>query len=226
MRKMSAAEKKKYDQLTRQAEDLREKIEAIENKPVIYGYARVSTKGQAKDGNSLPAQEKALKAAGAEEIYKDAYTGSTTERPALKELLGALKSGDTLVVTKLDRIARSVQDGIKLIDSLLEKNIAVNVLNMGRLDNTPTGKLIRNVMLAFAEFERSMIMERTREGKEIARTRQGFREGRKPKFTDHQLAHAVELLQDHTYSEVMDLLKMSKSTLIRAVRKYRGKPKP
>lgn len=222
MRKMTAAEKKEYDKLTKQAEQLKMQLEALENKPVTYGYARVSTKGQAKDGNSLEAQEKALVAAGAEEIYKDAYTGSTTERPALKELLSVMKSGDTLVVAKLDRIARSVQDGIKLIDSLLDRNIAVNVLNMGRLDNTPTGRLIRNVMLAFAEFERSMIMERTREGKEIARTRQGFREGRKPKFTEYQLVHAVELLKDHTYAEVAEQMKMSKSTIIRAVKQYGG----
>ena len=117
---------------------------------MIYGYARVSTKGQAKDGNSLEAQEKALRDAGAMEIYTDAFTGTKTHRPELDKLLSVMVDGDTLVVTKLDRIARSVSQGSDLIQSLLNKGISVRILNMGLMDNTPTGRLIRNVMLAFA----------------------------------------------------------------------------
>ena len=103
---------------------------------MIYGYARVSTKGQAKDGNSLEAQEAELKKAGAEKIYTDAYTGTQTHRPELDKLIGVLQDGDTIVVTKLDRIARSLRQGIDLIDSLVEKGVAVNVMNMGKIDNT------------------------------------------------------------------------------------------
>ena len=91
-----------------------------------------------------------------------------------------LQAGDKLVVTKLDRIARSASQGIELVQTLLDKGITVHVLNMGLLDNTPTGKLIRNIMLAFAEFERDMIIERTQEGKAIARRQPDFREGRPP----------------------------------------------
>ncbi len=138
---------------------------------MVYGYTRVSTKGQAKDGNSLEAQEGALRAAGATEIYSDAFTGTKSHRPELDKLLAAMEPGDKLVVTKLDRIARSATQGIELIQSLLDKGITVHVLNMGLMDNTPTGKLIRNIMLAFAEFERDMIVERTGEGKAIARQR-------------------------------------------------------
>ncbi len=83
---------------------------------MIYGYARVSTKGQAKDGNSLEAQEAELKKGGGEKIYTDAYTGTQTHRPELDKLIGVLQDGDTIVVTKLDRIARSLRQGIDLID--------------------------------------------------------------------------------------------------------------
>ena len=136
---------------------------------MIYGYARVSTKGQAKDGNSLEAQEIALRSAGAIEIYADAFTGTKANRPELDKLLAVMQSGDTMVVTKLDRIARSATQGIALIQSLLDRGIVVHVLNMGLMDNTPTGKLIRNIVLTFAEFERDMIVERTQEGKAIAK---------------------------------------------------------
>lgn len=145
---------------------------------MIYGYARVSTNGQAKDGNSLEAQEAILKDNGAEIIYKDSFTGTLKNRPQLDKLMKELKSGDTLIVTKLDRIARSTIHGIELIEELIARGVTVNILNMGVMDNTPTGKLIRNIFFAFAEFERDMIVERTSEGKAIARQRDDFTEGR------------------------------------------------
>ena len=182
---------------------------------MIYGYARVSTKGQAKDGNSLEAQETALKNAGAVKIYSDAFTGTKSHRPELDNLLDTLKEGDTIVVTKLDRIARSANQGMALIQSLLDKNIKVHVLNMGMMDNTPTGRLIRNVMLAFAEFERDMIVERTQEGKSIARQNKDYREGRPKKFSHAQISHALSLLNDNSYKQVEQMTGISKSTLIR-----------
>ncbi len=186
---------------------------------MIYGYARVSTKTQAKDGNSLEAQENALRAAGATEIYADAFTGTKSHRPELDKLLAVMQSNDTLKVTKLDRIARSATQGIELIQSLLDKGITVHVLNMGVMDNTPTGKLVRNVMLAFAEFERDMIVERTTEGKAIAKQNPDFKEGRPPKYSRTQLNHAMELLGQYSYKQVEDMTGISKSTLLRAKRK-------
>lgn len=121
---------------------------------MIYGYARVSTKGQARDGNSLEAQTSALTEAGAEKIYYDSYTGTTTDRPEFDKLKDILSPGDKLLITKLDRFARTVAQGSLLIESLIEKGVTVHVLNIGIMDNTPTGKLIRNIMLSFAEFER------------------------------------------------------------------------
>ncbi len=183
---------------------------------MIYGYARVSTRGQAKDGNSLEAQEMALRSAGATVVYADAFTGTKAHRPELDKLIALMQSGDTMVVTKLDRIARSATQGIELIQKLLEKGIVVHVLNMGLMDNTPTGKLIRNIMLAFAEFERDMIVERTQEGKAVAKMNPDYKEGRPKKFSKAQIAHAVGLLEQYSYKQVEKMTGISKSTLIRA----------
>ena len=147
---------------------------------MIYGYARVSTKGQAKDGNSLEVQENVLRGNGAQIIYPESFTGTKKDRPKLNELMGVLKEGDTLVVTKLDRIARSTRDGLDIIDELIDRGVTINIINMGKFDNSPSGKLMRTIFLAFAEFERDMIVERTSEGKAICReTKPDWREGRK-----------------------------------------------
>ena len=185
---------------------------------MVYGYARVSTKLQATDGNSLESQEKQLQSAGATIIYKDAFTGTKTDRPELDKLKEKLVPGDKIIVTKLDRLARSTEDGLSLIKEWHEKDITVHVLNMGCIDSTPTGKLILTVMLAFAEFERDMICERTQEGRAIARLNPEYREGRKKKYSKAQMKHALELLNTHSYKQVEALTGISKSTLIRAKR--------
>ena len=138
---------------------------------MIYGYARVSTNGQARDGNSLDAQISALKHAGAEAIFSDVFSGTKNNRPQLDKLLKVIQSGDTLIITKLDRIARSLIQGIQLLESLSDKGVIIDVLNMGIIDSSPTEKLIRNIMLCFSEFERDMILQRTMEGKAIAKQR-------------------------------------------------------
>ena len=183
---------------------------------MIYGYARVSTKGQAKDGNSLEGQETALREAGATIIYSDTFTGTKAHRPELDKLLSEIKEGDKLIVTKLDRIARSATQGIELVNSLLDKGVIVHILNMGIMDNTPTGKLIRTIMLAFAEFERDMIVERTQEGKAIAKQKPDFTEGRPKKFGREQIELALSLLEENRYKQVEAKTGISKSTLIRA----------
>lgn len=185
---------------------------------MIYGYARVSTRGQMTDGNSLESQEKMLRDAGAVEIYREAYTGTKTDRPELTKLLGVLIDGDTLIITKLDRIARSLSQGVELINGLLEKGVRVHILNVGIMDNTPSSKLIRNIFFSFAEFERDMIVERTQEGKEMAKQKEGFTEGRPKKYSPKQVEHALNLLVDHSYKQVEELTGISKSTLIRAKR--------
>ncbi len=179
-----------------------------------YGYIRVSTKGQAKDGNSLEGQEKQLKEAGAEKIFKDVFTGKKIERPQLKKLLKAVDDGDSIIVTKLDRMARTAYEGIKVVNDLLEKGVSVHILNIGIIDNSPTGKLIRTIFLGFAEFERDMIIERTQEGKAIAKLKPGFKEGR-PRIDKARMDHAMELLETESYNSVASQTGISKSSLIR-----------
>lgn len=188
---------------------------------MIYGYARVSTKAQTKDGNSLEAQERALKDSGACDIYVDAFTGTKTDRPEFDKLMDKIQKGDTLIVTKLDRFARSMTQGSELVSDLIEKGIRVYILNIGVMDNTPSSKLIRNIFFAFAEFERDMIIERTMEGKAIAKQNPDFREGRPKKYSRKQIEHALELLKSNSYKQVEDMTGISKSTLIRA-KKRRG----
>lgn len=214
-RQLTFEEIEEYKRLTRDAEQIQLKMDELMNQPIVYGYARVSTRGQARDGNSLEYQEEQLRSAGAEKIYYDTYTGKVSERPELDKLMKKLQSGDTLVVTKLDRIARSVAAGSELIDELNNKGVKVNILNMGIIDDTPTGKLLRNVMLSFAEFERDLIVQRTQEGKEIAKRKPGYREGRPRKYSKKQLEHAMELLKDNSYSQVAEMTGISVSTLTR-----------
>ena len=121
-----------------------------------------------------------------------------------------------MIVTKLDRIARSVTQGIELVNALIEKGVIVHILNMGIMDNTPTGKLIRTIMLAFAEFERDMIVERTQEGKAIAKQKPDYKEGRPKKFGRKQIELALSLLEENSYKQVEEQTGISKSTLIRA----------
>ena len=190
---------------------------------MIYGYARVSTAGQAASGNSLADQQEQLTNAGCQEIIVEQYTGSTTHRPAFSQLLDKLQPDDTLVVTKLDRIARNAGEGINLINDLMKKGIKVHILNIGLLDNTPTGKLIANIMLAFAQFERDMIIERTQAGKAIAKQKADFVDGR-PRIAASQTDHALELLEEGlSYKQVARKTGISISTLARRVREKRAK---
>ena len=158
---------------------------------MIYGYARVSTKGQARDGNSLEAQRAELIQSGAKEIFSESFTGTKTSRPELDKLILKLCDGDMVVITKLDRIARNAKSGLEIIDSILERGASIRILNMGTFDSSPIGKMMRTVLLAFAEFERDMIVQRTAEGKEIARQKKGYREGR-PKIDTADIEYYIE----------------------------------
>lgn len=190
---------------------------------MIYGYGRVSTIKQAKDGNSLEAQEKILKENGAKDIYLDAYSGKSIDRPEYNKLRKKLRPGDTLIITKLDRIARSTSSGIKTIEDLINSGIIVNVLNIGKMDDSPTGKLIRNIMLSFAEFERDMIVERTQEGKRLAANKPGYRDGRPKKYGREQVNLALELLNNYTYQQVSKMTGISVSTIQREKAKKSNK---
>lgn len=189
----------------------------------IVGYCRVSTKKQLLEGNGLEAQEKEiLERYNNAIIYKEQFTGSVIERPVLNEVLSELQSGDMLVVTKLDRLARNTVEGIEIVQELFKKEVAVHVLNIGLLENTSMGKFFLTTLLAVAEMERNTIIERTQSGREIARTKRGYREGRPKKYEKEQLNHAMELLDTHSYSQVEKLTGISISTLTREKRKRKA----
>ena len=195
------------------------KIEEVKEANKVYGYCRVSTKGQI-DNNSLEQQKEEITNRYYNAIcYEEGYTGKTTQRPVFNKLVEKLEIGDTLVVTKLDRLCRSTKEGLEIIEKLKKEGIKLHILNMGLIENTPVGNLIITNLLAFAEFERAMIIERTQTGKTIAKTKAGFKEGRPKKFNEKEINHALSLLSvnggDKSYKEVEELLHISKSTLIR-----------
>lgn len=186
---------------------------------MIYGYARVSSKKQLR-GNSLEEQTATLTANGATNITVEQFTGKTTSRPKLQALIDSLQSGDTLMVSKLDRLARNVTEGIELIRALFKKGVKVHVLNIGLLENTSMGNFFITTLLAVAELERSMIIERTQAGKEVARTKAGYREGRPP-IRQEKIKLAIELLSKHSYKEVETMTGISRATLGRYRRRVK-----
>ncbi|MDF9530593.1 recombinase family protein [Bacillus cereus] len=181
---------------------------------VKYGYARVSTLNQ-----DLESQIQTLEKEGCKKIYSEKFTGTKFDRPKFQELLSVLEKGDSLVVTKLDRFARSTEHAIQTIKMLFDKGVKVHILNMGLVEDTPTGRLMFNIMSAFAEFERDMIVERTQEGKAIAKLNPNFKEGRPKKYNKEQMEHALNLLKTESYRKVERKTGISVSTLQREKRK-------
>ncbi len=182
----------------------------------IYGYARVSTTGQ-----DLKTQVEQLANAGVPtaNIFSEKFTGAKTSRPVFNQVLAKLQRGDVLTVTKLDRFARNVADANHVIQDLFERQIAVNVLNIGKIENTPTGRLIFNIFSSFAEFERDMILTRTQEGKAYAkRHKKNYQEGRPRRTITPQYQAVYEYLQDHSYKETAQSFALSESTVYRIKR--------
>ena len=186
----------------------------------VYGYARVSTRGQ-----SLGDQKQKLLSSGVDKanLYSEKFTGTTTARPQFQKLMDAIKTGDTLVITKLDRLARNTKEALEVIEDLLERDVAINVLNIGTVENTSIGRMIYTILLSVATLERDMIVERTQEGKAYAKKHNpNFKEGRPKRKLTAQHLHAIELLEKQSYAEVEKLTGLSKSTLQRIKRQYKA----
>jgi DNA invertase Pin-like site-specific DNA recombinase len=153
---------------------------------MIVGYARVST-----DGQSLEAQQSALAGAGAERIFSEKVSGARSDRKALAKAMAALGAGDILLVTRLDRLARSTRDLLNVLASIAERGAGFRSIADAMIDTTsPHGKLILAVLGALSEFERTMILSRTSEGRKRAQDR-GVKFGRKPKLSPFQVAEAL-----------------------------------
>jgi DNA invertase Pin-like site-specific DNA recombinase len=152
----------------------------------IIGYARVST-----DGQTLDSQFAALKGAGAEQVFAEKVSGAVTDRRQLGKAIAALSPGDTLIVTRLDRLARSTRDLLNVLDAVANAQAGFRSLADAWADTTtPHGRLMLTVLGGLAEFERSLILARTAEGRTRAKAR-GVRFGRKPTLTPHQRMEAL-----------------------------------
>lgn len=175
----------------------------------IYGYARVSTAGQ-----SLNEQKETLKIAGADMIFSEKYSGTTTSRPQFEKLINLIEPNDTLIITKLDRFARNTREALTLIDDLLTEKIMIKVLNLGTIDNTPMGRMIVRTLLSVAEMERDMIIERTRAGKVFAKQHNpNYREGRPKRKKDSRNTAIFEYSQNHTVRDTAAAFNISVRTV-------------
>lgn len=189
-----------------------------------YGYARVSTVHQRKDGNSLEDQRNQLLQEGCDFIIEEQFTGSRMDRPKFKRLCDQLNAGDTLVVCKLDRFARTVVEGALTCRELMQRGIRIHILNMGIIEDTPVGRLILTTFLAFAEFERDIIRERTMAGKEVARQRPGYREGRPKLYTEEVKKRTVLIATELSVRMTAQVTGIPRSTVQRWVHEVNGTP--
>ncbi|MQA73720.1 MAG: helix-turn-helix domain-containing protein [Solirubrobacterales bacterium] len=182
------------------------------------GYARVST-----DAQDLTAQRDALRALGvdAERIYVDhGLTGTSRARPGLGEALAACRAGDELVVTKLDRLARSLPEARAIANELTSRQVKLSLGGSVHDPTDPVGRLLFNVLAMVGEFEADLIRARTREGMKVAKAKGRLR-GKQPKLSPTQEAHLVKLYRagEHTVSELEELFAVTRSTVYRAIRR-------
>ncbi len=189
------------------------------------GYARVST-----DEQDLTAQRDALMALGvrAERIYVDhGLTGTNRDRPGLREALAASREGDTLVVTKLDRLARSLPDAREILDDLTHRQVKLSLGGSIHDPTDPVGRLLFNVLAMVAEFEADLIRLRTREGMKVAKAKGRLR-GKRPKLNPRQEAHLVALHRagEHSTAELGDLFGVARSTVYRAIQREATRVQP
>ena len=186
----------------------------------LIGYARVSTNEQ-----DASAQRAALEERGAGRVYVDqGFTGRNTQRPALAQALAAVRDGDTLIVTKLDRLARSVKDAHTIVDELTKRGVTLQIDRSPHDPRDPTGRLLLTVLSMVAEFEADLISARTREGLAIAKAK-GRLKGKPPKLTSTQEAHLVALhdARQHTVSEIAAIFGVGRATVYRALQRA-GRP--
>ena len=184
------------------------------------GYARVSTADQ-----HLYMQEDALTSAGCEEIFRDIASGAKTARPGLDEALNYLRTGDTIVVWKLDRLGRSVQHLIQTIKSLNDRHIGFNSLQENIDTTTSGGKLIFHIFSALAEFERDLIAERTTAGLQAARAR-GKMGGRRPLLNHRQITRMIEMYDDrnNTVADICKIYGISRPSFYNYLKKHKAAP--
>jgi DNA invertase Pin-like site-specific DNA recombinase len=180
-------------------------------KMATLGYARVST-----DGQTLEAQIVTLRAAGCERVFKEKISGAQADRKELKRLLAGLKKGDKVIVSRLDRLARSTRDLLNILAVIAERGAGFQSLGDAWANtSTSHGRLMLTVLSGLAEFERDLIRTRTSEGRVRAVAR-GVRLGRKPKLTSHQIKEALRRREaGEVLTEIARSYNVSHSTISR-----------
>lgn len=179
----------------------------------------MSSKGQEKNGNSLEEQKRQLEEAGCDEIILETYTGTKMERPKFTTLLESLEPGDTLLVCKVDRFARTLREGLEVVEELMARGVAVHILNLGLLEDTPNGRLMLHMWLAFAQFERDTIVERTQGGKAIAKQKEDYTEGRPRREIPKEFINLLE----KTKSKVITVAEACEKLGVHKTQWYRWK---
>ncbi|MFB2706479.1 MULTISPECIES: recombinase family protein [Marinobacter] len=186
---------------------------------MLVGYARVST-----DDLNLNLQRDALDQAGCEQIFKDQLSGAKAERPGLHQALQYARTGDTIVVWRLDRLSRSLKDLIEMVTLLESKGIGLKSLQEAIDTSSSSGKLIFHIFGALAEFERNLIRERTQAGLQAARAR-GRKGGRPKSLSKDKQALAVKLYdeKEHTVDQICEMMGISKPTLYKYIKAAKGR---
>lgn len=219
VREMTDKEKKEYDRITANAEQMTLQLEELtsDSDVTVYGYIRVGAYGY--DGNTLEEQKRNLIAAGAENIYVDVSARKVADQPKLHKLVDQLERVDTLIVTNLNQLGKSVSQTSRLILTLLDAGVTINILDVGILRNNSVPTIMYNMLLCFTKYGRDMIVERTKDGRALARRKPGYREGRPKKYTKAQMEYALFLLGEFSYKQVVEMTGISRATLAREKRK-------
>lgn len=182
---------------------------------MVYGYCRATTQKQMEEGyiqeQSVLIRERYF---NCDIIIEESL--NVTNLSSYEDLVKSLESGDTFVVTSLDRFAKSIEDACLKISSLRKKGVSVHILNIGLIDDSILGDIIYDTLVAFDDFNNALLVERIQRGKSKAKKIEGFKEGRPKKYTDDVIENALNLLDKYSYKKVEEITGISKSTLIRA----------
>ena len=186
-----------------------------EVKLMIYGYCRATTPKQIELGY-LEEQKNRIQERYFDSIIYNETSLDMNVKPEFDRLMNDIKPGDTLVVTRLDRFAKSIEDACNIVKMLRDQNIDLHILNIGLIDNSILGNVIYETFAAISEFDKALLVERIQTGKNKAKKSSGFREGRPKKYSQETIDEALDMLNSYSYKKVEEMTGISKSTLIRA----------
>lgn len=182
---------------------------------MIYGYCRATTPKQIENGY-LEEQENKIQERYFDSIIFKESSFDMNVKPEFDRLMEKLDEGDTLVVTCLDRFAKSIEDACNLVKEFRKRKIDLHILNIGLIDNSILGNIIYDTFAAISEFDKVLLVERIQAGKNKAKKLGNFREGRPKKYSKETINEALDLLKLYSYRKVEEMTGISKSTLIRA----------